>query len=98
MKTTYLLLLICFPCFVQAQRDIRKERRDSLRYYQKEMGRLYRETFDSLRSSEKFTSLNSNYRRLAGQSDSYGGLILFMDVYHSDYSQFNDMIAQEEFP
>jgi hypothetical protein len=97
VKKTYLLLLIILPCFVQAQRSARKQQRDSVRFYQKELVRLYRENLDTFRRSAAYNEAYGKYLRAAGKRTSYGGISLFMDLYHSDYRQFNTMLAEDGF-
>lgn len=90
MKKLYLLIFITTPLFLQAQRD-------SALHYQKQIDSLYRSTYDSLRNSEAYLRAYDNYWRVSRKTKGYGGFSIFMDLYHSDYSQFNTMLAQDGF-
>src|SRR5205809_8041711 len=70
---------------------------DSAAHYRAELGKLWRETYDSLRNAERYKTLVANLDRLRSKSRSYAALVLFIDFLHSNYDKFNTSIAQDGF-
>jgi hypothetical protein len=98
MRKLYLLILSAIPCSLLAQSEKQKKPVDSITYYQNEMTRMYREIIDSFHNSEAYQSAYANYRDQLKKSKGYTSFIIFMDVFHADYKQFNAMLAQDGFP
>lgn len=94
MKKLYLLLTIAIPFNLLAQTG---EKTDSIDYYNKELNRLWKNAIDSFRNSEEYKTAYANYIAKVKTSNNYGAFTIFMDVAHSDYRQFNSMLAQDGF-
>ena len=97
MKKIFCLLISTFPLLINAQTP-RSSSSDSLRYYQLELRELTLKTLDSLRNSERYKFLQDRISQLRRSGKGYGGAVFFMDVTHSDFSEFNNSIAQDGFP
>src|SRR5687767_5105320 len=98
VKKLYLALLILIPCLLQAQRERIKPQQDSLAIYQRELDSLYRQALDSLRTSEAYMRALGKVDKFSRKIKGYSGFTIFLDALHSDYGQFNEMLAQEGFP
>ena len=96
MKNFYFCFLFSIPFIATAQND-KKEKTDSASYYSAELGKLWRATIDSFHHSEAYLSAQAGYKRSLKKSKDYGAFVIFMDLFHSDYRQFNGMIAQDGF-
>ncbi len=97
MKILFVVLtLLPFLSISQSSRNIPTV--DSVEYYQKELGKLWRQNFDSLQKSERFLKLQTNFNRAIQKRNDYTGLVLFSDIAHSDYRSFNSVISQSGFP
>jgi hypothetical protein len=71
---------------------------DSARYYQQELGKIWRHAFDSLRKSEQVIFLQKQYNRHIARRNNYTAFMLYFDWVHSDYTGLNSSIAQSGFP
>ena len=91
------LLIIIFPLQINAQ-EPRTYPVDSLSYYQRELRSLTVKTLDSLRNSERYKFLQERIRKLHNTGKNYSGFVFFTDLMHSDFSKFNNSIAQKGFP
>ncbi len=96
MKNLYLSIFILFPFLAAAQNE-KKEVTDSAVYFSAEMGRLWREHVDSFYRTEAYINAQQGYLRHLKKSKNYVAFVLFGDVFHSDYSKFNEMIARDGF-
>jgi hypothetical protein len=94
----FLLLTLAFinPLFLTAQKR-EPTSNDSIEIYQKKLNKLWRTNYDSLRSSENYKELVDNIKRLRGNSRNYGGVVIFGDITHSDYTKLNQSIVQSGF-
>jgi opacity protein-like surface antigen len=97
MKPVFFLLLV-IPFVAHSQKEKDPPPVDSSWYYQKELGKLWKETIDSLQQSEKYITLQQNAKRLMRKSNDYAGFVLFGDIMHSDYSSFNALLKLDGFP
>ena len=94
MKRFLFFVLILFNTVLLAQ--LRPA--DSTVYYQKEFQKVWKEFYDSLRHSERLTTLRSRYVRYLSTSKNYTAFVLYGDVLHSDYRTFNALLQQSGFP
>jgi len=86
MKKIYLLLLtFSFAGLLFAQKEMPV---DSAEYYQREISKIWRQSFDSIYRSEKVISLRNKLNGIVSQRNNYGSVVLFGDILHSDYSAF----------
>lgn len=95
MKKLYLLLVIAIPFNLLAQSETRV---DSVDYYRKQLGVLWRNAIDSFRNSGEYKTAYTNFMNKVKVSNNYGSFTIFMDLVHSDFRQFNKMLAQDGFP
>jgi hypothetical protein len=96
MRYLILIFALLGPMFLKAQRR-ETPPKDSTQIYRRQLSTLWRNTYDSLRSSEKYKELLSNIDRLQGKSGDYGGIVVFADLVHSDYSKLNESIVKSGF-
>ena len=96
MRLSILTLAFIIPLFVTAQKR-EPTPKDSIKIYQKQLQKLWKNTYDSLRASENFKEVTGNIKRLRGNSQRYGGALIFMDIVHSDYTKFNQSIVASGF-
>jgi hypothetical protein len=89
--------LTIIPFFANSQSNKKGRLVDSTEYYQKEIGKLWRQNFDSLRKSKKYLSLRSNVVKAIQKRNDYTGLVLYTDIAHSDYKTFNSTLSQNGF-
>jgi hypothetical protein len=92
MKKIYVLIIILIPILTFAQTP-----KDSVRYYQKEMKKLWDDFYKRYTNSSEYTVLQQGLDRALTRSSNYEGYAVFGDVVHSDYTQFNTNIAQNGF-
>jgi|GEM_PF-930698 len=113
MKQKLLLLLLLVPFLAQSQtndrliasdslhykKDLNKQDRDSLLYYQKELHRLWKQNSDSFYHSEPYSSTNEKYQMLKKKlyKDSYSGMVIYADLAHTNYDAFNKSITASGF-
>ena len=86
------------PFISEAQSRRKKQGTDSLSYYSAELGRLSRANRDSFHKSEPYVAATAGYKRHLRHSKDYSSFTLFFDVFGSDYSQLNNMLAADGFP
>lgn len=92
MSKSFLLCLLLLPVVAFSQQG-----KDSLAIYKKQYADAMREAFDSIHKSEKIVALRENLVRVTKNTRSYNGLVIFGDVAHSDFSDFNSSIASSGF-
>jgi hypothetical protein len=98
VKYFYFLLALVIPFIAEAQSGRKKQETDSLSYYSGELGRLSRANRDSFHKSEPYVAATAGYYRHLRHSNDYSSFTLFFDVFGSDYSQLNKMLAADGFP
>jgi hypothetical protein len=98
VKYFYLVLVLSIPFIAAAQPGSNKKKIDSLAYYSQEAKRLWRHNQDSFLKSEPYVTAMAGVNRHLMQSEDYSSFTLFFDVYGSDYSQLNNMLAADGFP
>ena len=98
MKYLYLVFVLSISLIAEAQSDRKKQETDSLEYYNRELGILWRAKMDSLVKSEPYIAALAGKNRHLKLSSDYTSFTLFFDVFGADYSQLNSMLAQDGFP
>lgn len=101
MKRLLLLFLVWpFTLAAQTERNSKKKKEttDSLTYYQQALGNYWRNAIDSIRHTDSFQILQNNYDKYKRRSHGYSGFMLFSEIMHSDYRDFNASISQNGFP
>lgn len=82
-----------------AQTPTKKLPNDSVKYYQKELSKLWRNTFDSLRNSERYKGLQNKIDPKNRQKNVTVELLANIGLYFSDFQNLNSRlksIGQEE--
>lgn len=97
MKKTILFIVLITPLFVKSQANKPLSPGDSISYYQKELSKFMRAGIDSLRMSAEYRELTEKIKTHRGKSDHYSGVVVFGDLLHSDYTQFNKSIVANGF-
>ena len=81
MRILIFALLLISPELINAQKRATTPK-DSIQYYQKQLQTLWKDTYDSLRNSEKYTEVLNSLQRLKKNSDNYTGPIFYTDIVH----------------
>lgn len=91
MRRPIVLIVFSLVLFsdVRAQRSVG----DSIRYYQNELGKIYRAAFDSLRKTDGVIENTRKIRHFEGLSRSYTAFTLFGELAGADFGSFNKSIA-----
>lgn len=92
MKKLYTFLLLSIPFIALSQNE-----QDSSAYYSGEMGRMWREHVDSFYKSPAYIAAREGYLRQLKKSKDYAAFVMLGEIFHSNYSKFNQMIAQDGF-
>jgi hypothetical protein len=94
--TTFLLGLSSISI---GQLPTQKIPRDSVRYYQKELSKLWKSNYDSLKNSDRFKELTGKLNRKGGQKVMTIELLANVGLYFTDFTNLNTRlksIGQEE--
>lgn len=97
MRTMIVLFMLLSSFVGMAQSSKRTSERDSLRIYYRERQKLYIIANDSLRRTEAYQSLTEKIDRLESNSKNYNGTVMFGEIIHTNFKDFNESIAQSGF-
>ena len=105
LAVTILILIALTQTSIAQQTDYERPRqqnttrpsRDSLRYYRTELNKYVKSSWDSIRRTETYLELMGKMGRGRDTTSRYNGFMLFSEVVHSDYRDFNQSIAQSGF-
>jgi hypothetical protein len=95
MRNIFIALLLIPICAISQRTE---KTFDSATYYRNEIGKYYRQAYDSIRKSERLRLLREGLDRNTPKSKGYNTFVIFGSVVHSDYSTFNEAIATSGFP
>lgn len=98
MKQILSIVLLIFPLFVAAQTKKNKQPKDSLRYYETQIVKLQKDSWDSLKQSQTYVQLQDNINRLRMKYKTASGAIFSGECMHSNYDDFNKSIEADGFP
>jgi hypothetical protein len=93
MRNVFFLFFLVFSLPVYAQRAVR----DSVNYYNRQIGRIYRNAWDSLRNNDSVKYYNQRLHRAAGSSKAYTAFVIFGEAMSADFGTFNTAIARDGF-
>jgi len=95
MRRLVVLIVFSFGLFsgARAQSGVR----DSIIYYQNELNKIYRASYDSLQKSDGVVENTRKLRHFEGLSRSYTALSVFGEVAAADFGSFNKSIAASGF-
>ena len=99
MKYLFLALLLSSTIHAKAQSPNQKLPNDSVRYYQKELGKLWKNTYDSLKNSERYKDLQRKLDPKNRQKNVTVELLVNLGLYYTDFKNLNSRlksIGQEE--
>ena len=88
------VFVLCFFVFsVSAQEPVR----DSVKYYNAQLGKYYRRIWDSIYHTDSALYYWKQMKRVKDRSKSYTAFMLFTDVLSTDFSTLNAAIAKDGF-
>jgi hypothetical protein len=99
MKYLFLLFLSGLTLFSNAQAPTHKLSRDSVRYYQKELNKLWRNNYDSLKNSDRYKEIAGKLNRKNREKVVTVELLANTGLYFTDFKKLNQRlksIGQEE--
>ena len=99
MRYLLFVVFISLTILAKAQAPNQKLSRDSVRYYQKELGNLLNNTFDSLKNSEKYKEITSKLNHGRRSKKVTVELMVNMGLYITDFKNLNSRlksIGQQE--
>ncbi|GGA89142.1 hypothetical protein [Puia dinghuensis] len=96
MRPTIIILTVLL-IFCSANVNAQSAARDSVNYYQSQLYRLYRQTWDSLRKSDSVVYYARGFKKAKRRSKSYTAFVLFTEAAGADFSTFNAAIAKDGF-
>ncbi len=91
----YVILCLFLSSAVTAQS--KNQASDSINYYQKQLGKLFKASRDSLYNNTEFKELSERIRSLKNKTDDYSAFILYTSVYGIDFKKFNSDISRSGF-
>ncbi len=91
------LLVGAIPLFTCAQTSSAKTHKDSVAYYQGELNKLRHKTTDSLMKTDEYKALADELKHQKQKSEGYSGMVVYGDIAHTDYANFNNSIVQNGF-
>ena len=97
MKKILLIQIILIPGILFAQSKVNRLPKDSAHYYELQMAKLWKASNDSLRKSATYKLLEDSSNSYRRRSNSYMGSVLYGDIIHSDFTDFNNNIAKSGF-
>jgi hypothetical protein len=89
----FILLLSSFSMHADAQQPVR----DSVKYYQQQLGKMYRRAYDSLRLTDSARYYSNRIKKFKDRSKSYTSFMLFGETDGADFKNFNTAIAKDGF-
>ena len=92
MKLLFCVLLLTTTLFLHSQTTEQKLSKDSVKYYQAELSKLYKANYDSLKNSEEYKFLTT---KLKSKSEENFGveLIFILGYQHNDYTNLNQRLV-----
>jgi hypothetical protein len=93
MRNTLAFILLVISLPVSAQRSVR----DSVNYYNRQLSRIYSNTWDSLRNDDSVKYYNQRIKHASAASKSYTALVIFGEATSADFGAFNLAIARDGF-
>jgi hypothetical protein len=99
MKRLTITLLLTLTIILKGQTQAQKLPRDSVRYYQTELNKLWRNTYDSLINSERYKEIQSKLEMSNRYKKVTVELLVNAGLYFTDFDNLNSRlrsIGQEE--
>jgi len=92
MKSLFCILLFSTSLLLHSQTTEQKLSKDSVRYYQAQLTKLYKANYDSLRNSEEYKFLTA---KLKNKSEENFGveLIFILGYQHNNYTNLNERLV-----
>jgi hypothetical protein len=92
MKLLFCVLLFLTTLLLHSQTSDQKLSKDSVKYYQAELSKLYKANYDSLKNSEEYKFLTT---KLKSKSEENFGveLIFILGYQHNDYTNLNERLV-----
>ena len=87
------LFLFCFAQPATAQEPVR----DSIKYYSKQLGNMYRRAYDSIRLTDSARYYSNRIKKSKDRSKSYTAFMIFGETDAADFNTFNAAIAKDGF-
>lgn len=92
MKYLLVGLLICFSILGKAQTPNQKLSNDSVRYYQRELNQLWKDTYDTLKNSERYKYLQNKIDPKNRRKNVTVELLANIGLYVNDFKNLNSRI------
>jgi hypothetical protein len=99
MKYLFFAFLLSSAILTNAQSPDQKLSRDSVRYYQRELGKFWRESFDSLKKSDRYKTIINKLNPGNRQKNVTVELLANAGIFFNDFKNLNTRlksIGQEE--
>jgi len=100
LSAKFLAVLILLSSISNAQvrpHENAVSNKDSARHYQKVIGDMYRQAYDSLRHSEAYLQALEKYKQYSKPGAGYYSVVFFAEVTQADFGDLNKSIAPSGF-